>query len=122
MCVVRRIQEDLEVVVMEDHGVVFRDGRPYVRLLHKDGEVHSVIIVCHLGPGREVRGRAFVSLDIHEVAGPRYCVPFPGRKLSVDLDRSGGLVANIRRRIERWLRHIRDVRFLRTGFLCARKQ
>ena len=29
MGVVRGIQEDLEVVVMEDHGVVFRDGRPY---------------------------------------------------------------------------------------------
>ena len=93
-----------------------------MRLLHKDGEVHSVIIVSHLGPGLEVRGRAFVAFDIYEVVGPRYRVPFPGRKLSVDLDRSGGLVANIRRRIERWLRHIRDVRLLRTGFLCARKQ
>ena len=105
MGVVRRIQEDPRSRCREDHGVVFRDGRPYVRLLHKDGEAHSVIIVSHLGPGLEVRGWR-LSPSISTKSLVQGIAPHSRESFLSISDRSGAFVANIRRRIERWLRHI----------------
>ena len=120
--IVSGVEENLEIVVVINHGVVFRKRSPYVRLLQQGGEIHALVVVGHLRPCPEMRGGAFLALDIREVAGPRHRVPFLGGQFPVDGDRGGGFITDIRGRIERGLRRVSNLRPVRRVVARASEQ
>src|SRR5579883_789992 len=94
-----RVDEHLEVGVLEDHRVVRGQVRPDVRLLQLRGDVEGGVVPEHLDPGPEPRLRLPVPLDVYERVGPRG--GGPGRVVEPAVDRDGrrGPVADVPPRV-----------------------
>src|SRR5262249_44893466 len=80
-----RVDEDLEVVLMEDHGVVLAVRRPDVGLFELRADVEVLVVPEHLHAGEEPRLRLRVALDVDEGRGPGRGTP--GRLLEPAVDR-----------------------------------
>ena len=89
------VDENLEVVVLEDHRVVLGEGAPDVRLLQFGRDVEVVIVPEHLDAGLKTRAGLFVPLDIDEIVRPRRVVPRRIVELSINHHRCLGAIRQI---------------------------
>src|ERR1035441_4004681 len=55
--VARRVEEDLEIVVVKDHGIVLREGGPDVRLVQFRAHVEALVVPQHLDARAKARPR-----------------------------------------------------------------
>ena len=93
--VARRVEEDLEVVVVEDHRIVLGERGPDVRLLQLGGDVEVVVVPEHFGAGAEAgRGAAPPRMSTKAV-GPGGGLPRGVVELAVDADRRGRADAGV---------------------------
>ena len=95
------IEEDLEVVVAEDDGIVLGERRPDVRLFEFGGDVEVAVVPEHLGAGAKAGRGVAGALNVDEVVGPGGVLPGRVVQVAVDADGAGGAVAGV---VERRLR------------------
>ena len=88
-----RIDEDLEVRIDKNDGIVLRQGGPDVRFLQLGRDVEIFIVPEHLRPGAKRRPGG--PLDVHEILGPRRGRPGVVVQFPVDGDRGRRPRANI---------------------------
>ncbi len=99
MRVAVRVDEDLEVVVVEYDGVPLLELGPDVGFLHLRRYVKEVIVPEHLDPGGETGRRQILALDVDELVGPWRRVPGRLVDAPVDVDGDVGLGADV---VLRW--------------------
>lgn len=84
------IEEDFEIGVVENHGVVLRERGPEMRIGEFGGDVEVGVVPEDFGAGAEVGLGFGVGLDVDEVGGPRSGGPGGIVELAVDGEGLGG--------------------------------
>src|SRR5471030_1319780 len=93
--VARRVQEDFEIVIVENNGIVLGEGGPDVRLFEFGGHIEELFVPQHFD-ARVNAGTGFPgALDIDEPAGPRGLAPGGVIQAAVDLEGRTGTVAGV---------------------------
>ena len=75
MIVAIRIDEDLEIVVVEDDGVLFGECSPYVRLFQQGAHVKKFIVPQQASTSTEEWRRSVRPPDVDKRIGPRRVLP-----------------------------------------------
>ncbi len=79
------IDEEFEVVVVEDDGVVLGEGAPDVGFFEFGGDVEVLFVPLHFGAGLEAGFGFLRAFDVEEEGGPGGLLPL-GVEVTVDLD------------------------------------
>ncbi|MNN11730.1 hypothetical protein D3C81_1247000 [compost metagenome] len=119
MAVAVRINENLEIVVMKNHRVPFRQRRPNFILLHFGSHVEILVIPQHFRPRPFPWLGPQVAFDVDEVVGP--CGGIPERLIDppVQDERPGdGPFADIRFRgeLDHRFRHFAEIHYRSLSF------
>ena len=89
------IDEDLEVIVMKNDGIMLGKRRPDVRLFYLRPDIEIIVIPEHLDTRSEAGEGLAIALNIDEVLGPGSVLPGRVVELTIDGDRTAGPVTEI---------------------------
>ncbi len=95
MGVAAGVNEDLEIGVLENDGVVFGEGGPDVRFLQFGGDVEIIVVPEQFGAGAEAGCWPGAVLNVHEIRGPRGLGPGGFVEVSINGNRGGGVAAEV---------------------------
>ena len=88
------VDEQLEIVVVENHRVVLGQRGPDMRLLQFGGDVNIFVVPLHFGAGPEPRARLGAAFNVDKVRCPRRIPPLPVNA-AVDANGFFGARANV---------------------------
>ena len=69
------IDKNLEVVVVENHGIALGQRSPDVRFLELSSDKEVIVIPSHLHAGSKSRADAVVTLDVAKIVAPGNSLP-----------------------------------------------
>ena len=81
------VDKYLEVVVVVDNGVAFRERGPYVGLFHHGCDIKVIVVPEHLGGGVVTRSGMIPATDVNKMRD--VCRLLPGRFIEAAIDVEG---------------------------------